>query len=312
MFCRLLLLAALLVINEVDALLPSQRASSSPRLIHPRFATTSAQDNDDDDNDDNDRSILSPTTRKLIFGGAFVGENVVSYTGPGSDGTPFPQADLDLILHNLLNPQVMAHPPDGYGLFSYLLFNSFLYLPLVWGAIVLPQTNKDQYLPAWPFVVAASTALGGIGLYPYLALRQTTHETPTAEEESMIVSFFRGGLPLKVLLVAINLYVLQVFLQPFLANGSNLVDEVQGLLHMVTTFQFSCTTAIDMVVVSLLLLDPIADDAKRRGVLDTSATLPQALSELWPFLIPVFGALGWVLTRPEEESEFWKSKIEAR
>ena len=156
------------------------------------LAMTKSTDMDYDESDIDCISILSPNQRKLIFGGAFIGENVLSYTGPGSDGTLFPQQDLDLILNNLMNPDVMSNPPDGsgYGIFSYLLFNSFIYLPFVWSAIILPPESgedaakKQQVLPAWPFLVS-STAFGGIGLYPYLAVRKSPMTTTTTMTKTL-------------------------------------------------------------------------------------------------------------------------------
>ena len=303
--------------HDISSLQPLGRLQNCPTTTMMMTKTTDMEHEESNDGNYYCTSIVSPTLRKIMFGSAFLGENILSYTGPGSDGTLFPQQDLDLITQSLMNPNVMSNPPDGsgYGIFSYTLFNSFIYLPLVWAAIILPENaaaaakKKQQqsflFLPAWPFLVA-STALGGIGLYPYLALRKPMTTTiPNSDDatknglsSSFLVSFFNDSIALKVLLVLSNLYLLQIFLEPFLSGNSNLVLEIQGFGTLFGHSQFVFTTTLDAIILSLLLLDPISDDAKRRGVLEQDSGLMETATKLWPFLVPVFGSLFWVLLRP--------------
>ena len=83
---------------------------------------------------------------------------------------------------------------------------------------------------------------------------------------------------------------------------------------MFQTSQFVSTSIIDMFIGSILLLDPIVDDAKRRGYIinnidDDNKNSNSFLSnitntkKLWPFAMPVFGPLLWVLVRPSAPSK---------
>ena len=286
-------------------------------------AESTSPTNDDDD-----------ITRKVVFGTAFIGENIYSYTSPGADGTIFPQSDLNLI-QQLLDPNVMSNaPPMGYALFSLLFFNSFIYLPLVWGSILHPITHnpksKSTPLPAWPFVVA-STAFGGIGLYPYLAFRQqysvvsskttatpppTTTTTTTIKSsiksESLANNFFEifDTIIGKLVLVAIVSFTFYTYS----TSQTNLSEDIDGLWNMFQTSQFVSTSIVDTFIGSILFLDPIVDDAKRRGYIinnidDDNKNSNSFLSnititkKLWPFAMPVFGPLLWVLVRPSPRKD---------
>jgi hypothetical protein len=250
-----------------------------------------------EDSDDTFLGPWSPLTRAIVFGTAFLGENVFSYGfAPGADGTLFPQADLDLISNMLLNPVVMAMPPagSGLGIFSFVLFNSFLWLPLCWALLLYPEGQTNQKISPLPFVLA-STAFGGIGMYPYLAIRRPCVE---AVAPNKFLRLFEGPIGLGALALVI-LYLLKLFLDPLLVGLSDWSGEWQGFLHLLGSSQFASTTALDSVVFSILMLDPIMADAQRRGVLEGDASLADATKKLAPFLFPIFGILFWIFVRPK-------------
>ncbi|CAB9520238.1 expressed unknown protein [Seminavis robusta] len=274
--------------------------------LYLREESTLKKKNDDIDDD---QKTKEQSIRQLLFGSAFVIENVFSYAfAPGADGTAFPQADLDLIAQ-LTDPQVMLqHPPAGYPLFSLLCFNSFLWLPFVWGGILYPTTTEqNRAVPALPFLLL-STVFGGVSLYPYFVLFRTQKQQDTINildrVGNVLYGKFDSLLP-KCLLLGVIGFCFYTFAQSISSAAnydSNLVSgELEGFVTLVTTSQFASTTVLDLFLLSPLLLDPIRDDAKQRGYLNTKENASwngQDLRQLAPFAVPIIGALSWVLTRP--------------
>ncbi|GFH61936.1 hypothetical protein CTEN210_18412 [Chaetoceros tenuissimus] len=262
--------------------------------------------NQEEPNEKNPESMY----RLIIMTSAFVFENVFSYVlAPGHDGTFFPQQDLDFI-GSLLDSNVMFQdPPAGYALFSLLLFNPFIYLPFVWGGILYPEpqveggkesTKQRTFnLPALPFVVS-SAAFGYIGLYPYLALRPSKSlSTSKKQSTSSIGETIFGNLDnviAKVAVIVMNLFLIFTFYQSMQSSSHGVWEEVRGFVQLNESSQFVSTTTIDMIIGSILFLDPIADDAVRRGYIPSRQ---EGLVKMLPFATPLIGPLLWFLVRPE-------------
>ena len=257
---------------------------------------SSAKDADEDDNNNKKKENLA---RKIAFSSFCFGEIAWSYmAAPGHDGSLWPQADLDL-LQNLLDPAVMNHgPPAGYALFSFVFFNSFLWLPFCWGGIL--YTERDN-LPSWPFVLL-SFPMAGISMYPYLAIRQPNYEQDVPSYANTLADSNLG----KAMLIAFNAIGLLAFLATTMttdANASNILDTVvsewTGMIQLLLTSQFASTTASDVALLSVVMLDPLRLDAQKRGVLPMHATWRESLAKLLPYLVPIYGILLWIFTRPD-------------
>ena len=279
-------------------LCPRQQRSSGC-INSSRFALPPKEEQNED------HGLLSSTeslSRFAIMSSAFMAENVFSYAlAPGLDGTLFPQRDLDLIA-SLTDSNIMfSGPPAGYALFALLLFNPFIYLPFVWGGILYPEaTNTKQILPAFPFIVL-SVVFGFIGLYPYLAVRKPQRGdvlTQSSKNQSVGAMIFCSldNTIAKATVVAVNVFLLYTFFQSMQSFSHGLLEEVRGFLQLNMSSQFVSTTTIDMIIGSMLFLDPIADDAVRREYIRSRE---EGFSDLLPFATPVIGPLMWFLVRPQ-------------
>ena len=63
--------------------------------------------------------------------------------------------------------------------------------------------------------------------------------------------------------------------------------------------QFTSLASFDFVMISSAVLDPMADDARRRGFLEEEATTAEAAGRLAPYLFPLIGPVAWIVFRPK-------------
>lgn len=166
------------------------------------------------------------------------------------------------------------------------LFNMLGVVPATYACLLLPG-GKDQRLPA-SLCVGASFALGFFALGPYLATREPRVEAPRRSELGFVT---RNVWESKV--NAVLLFGFATFLAYY--GASNLSSE--NVASFVTLLReqsmLACVSCCDLFVLSLCMVDAIAEDMRRRNVDPASAIAFAA--------VPVIGPTVWLLTRPALE-----------
>ena len=111
------------------------------------------------------------------------------------------------------------------------------------------------------------------------------------------------------LLLSLTLIILVSFVYPFASHHSDWGVEWQAFLNRAQTSQFTTLALFDSTMISVTILDPMADDALRRGYImdfgeDNDATNRSShriaiLQKLAPFVaIPILGPVAWICLRP--------------
>lgn len=232
------------------------------------------------------------------------------WLAPGIDPASrwFSPSDASLITDQLLNPSVVLSPPPGSGLgLSSLLLNSFLILPSVYSLLLLQEAgwsappDRRQPLPPLPFC-AAGHVVGGGALVPYMILRRSRGRPGDVDPRRLpgLLRAFEGRGRGDVVLVLLLAVVFAAFVWPFCSGASvSWEAEWTAFAHRARTSQFTSLAVFDLVMLSFVVLDPMADDARRRGLLSENASLREATTVLAPYvLIPLVGPVAWICRRP--------------
>jgi len=226
-----------------------------------------------------------------LYTGLATAETIFWYClAPGIDPDSrwFNSVDGELITQCLLNPNIVWTTP-GYA-FSSLLLNSFLILPAVWSLLLLQEDPKDQILPPLPFCLAGFL-VGGGALVPYMMFRQRQPRVNPASFSPVLQAFESpaGPVCLQALLVLI--------LTSFAVSFSDWNTECQAFADRLQSSQFTSLALLDFCLISIVIVDPLLDDAERRGYV-----LPadrNRLARISPFLVPLIGPVAWISIRPK-------------
>lgn len=226
-------------------------------------------------------------------------------------------ADVALITEKLLDPSVVLSPPVGSGLgFSSLLLNSFLVLPAVWALLLLQEDGgctpgRAQLVPPLPFC-AAGFLVGGGALIPYMIVRRA-RGSPGDVEACLLPPGLRlferrggdeagagAGAPVgPPALATLLAVVLGAFAWPLLSGASSWDAEWAGFVTRAGSSQFTSLALFDLAMISTAVVDPMADDARRRGWLEEDASAAVAAARLAPYLFPLVGPVAWICRRPK-------------
>lgn len=204
------------------------------------------------------------------------------------------------LIASLLNPSTVFSAPAGSGLgFSSLLLYTFLTFPMVWSLLLLQEQEADNcattsndkvplsltnnIITAISTFVCASSFLDGGGiLIPYMIFRRPmpfrqsldSGLFPSAlrffEEQSKVQKFASNVIPFiefngRLCLPALLSLLLISFLFPFANEQCYWIVEWNAFLNRARSSQFTALALYDFTTISIALLDPMMDDAIRRG-----------------------------------------------
>ena len=114
-----------------------------------------------------------------------------------------------------------------------------------------------------------------------------------------LTSFEGGRRAGPAALIALTALILTSFASPFLFGSSDWGIELNAFLVRMDGSQFTSLASFDFVMISSAVLDPMADDARRRGFLEEEATAAEAAGRLAPYLFPLIGPVAWIVFRPK-------------
>lgn len=288
--------------------------TSSRRPLDRALQPLSTNKADDDDRTSqignvNETRIIS--VQVLFYGSLALAETIFWYwLAPGIDPGSrwFAPADGALI-STLLNPAVAVAPPAGSGLgFSSLLLNSFLILPSVWSLLLLQEdSGKRQCISPVPFCIAAYV-VGGGALIPYMIFRKPRPQPDDTDPSNFPepLKWFEENDGPSILLAGLALVVLGTFLSPFFFHGDDYhwLVEWDAFWSRVQSSQFSALAVFDFTMISITILDPMMDDARRRGFLSRGNNDNASVWKLAPFILfPIIGPVAWICLRPRYNLE---------
>ncbi|MDR7897875.1 DUF2834 domain-containing protein [Thermosynechococcus sp. JY1334] len=156
------------------------------------------------------------------------------------------------------------------------LFNLMGVWPLIYTALLVVD-GQEQRFPAWPFAVF-SFAVGAFALLPYFILRQPA-------------PIFSGELNRGIRLWESRLTAVVIGLLAVGFLGYGLVGgDWPDFWQQWQTSRFIHVMSLDFCLLSLLLPVLLVDDWQRRGL--------EKSPWRWWSLVPLLGALGYLLLRP--------------
>jgi hypothetical protein len=255
----------------------SFKVKSSPRYIQSKSRLTRCLTSENS-------NIKSPTPHsappRLAYAAAWVGLTTYAF-GFSPGGSPEAAAiDSELIA------KMISTPFDGsVSPIFVALFNSLGIIPVIYSSLLLPG-SKNQSPPAAPFLVA-SFALGFFGLGPYLALRQYRDDPESTEVKMSELSFFQTAFENK--LTAADMAAFASYLLFYAVTGMDLTSNLQGYQALFLSQRLVNVSTLDFTILILCMGDVIDEDMRRRGV--QGSALKYAV-------VPVFGPIMWLLTRP--------------
>jgi hypothetical protein len=163
------------------------------------------------------------------------------------------------------------------------IFNALGILPAVYASLLLPGSKLGQKIPALPFVMG-SFALGFFGVGPYLGLRNKRESVLDSERGRGSILFEFKGTSLALLGFA-------MYLIYFAVTGAYAgVDRWSDYLNLFSSSRLAHVSTIDFSILSLAMIDPLAEDMKRRNWSGPKAEVFCA--------VPVLGPCIWLLLRP--------------
>ncbi len=257
------------------------------------------------------------------------------WLAPGIDPQSrwFNPMDGELIA-TILNPSTVFSPPVGSGLgFSSLLLNTFLILPMVWSLLLLQEQNNDSEKRLNNIATAIRICacacgflVGGGILIPYMIFRRPALLYPSVDPDTFPapLKLFEEenhnsakSIPLmqpigqSLFLVLVSVILIS-FLLPFATHHSSWIVEWNAFVDRARSSQFTALALYDFTMISIAVLDPMMDDALRRGYVsgwesEEDATLDRWRSEkrtnavvaLLPYVVvPLLGPIAWICRRP--------------
>lgn len=214
------------------------------------------------------------------------------YLAPGIDPDSrwFAPSDGELI-SQLLDPAIIFNEP-GFA-FSSLLLNSFLILPMVWTLLLLQEDGEGQVISPLPFCLAGFF-VGGGALIPYMVVRKNPKEKVDMDKNrfgGLLRLFEPDFFGPQILCALLGIIVISFAYE---VSSSSLQIEWGAFADRLRHSQFTSLALFDFTMLSFTIVDPMTDDAKRRGFIADQ----DDIKKLWPFLLPLFGPVAWVLKRP--------------
>jgi len=327
-------------IRRNHALVHARRHRRTTTTMANRM-TTKSEDNDINATYD-DWLLDGRKQRVAVYTILAVLETIFWYwLAPGIDPQSrwFNPLDGELIV-SLLNPETVFSPPVGSGLgFSSLLLNTFLVLPMVWSLLLLQEENDETLSTGKSNIANRITAtiricvcacgffVGGGILIPYMIFRrpaplcqsidQNNFPAPLKLFEDQTQNTSSISIPLieplgRTLFLAFVSVILVSFLLPFATHHSSWLVEWNAFLDRAQSSQFTALALYDFTMISIMVLDPMMDDALRRGYIpgwenEEGISLDQWRSEqrlnavvaLLPYvIIPILGPVAWICRRP--------------
>ncbi|AFY68446.1 hypothetical protein Pse7367_0129 [Thalassoporum mexicanum PCC 7367] len=157
------------------------------------------------------------------------------------------------------------------------LFNLMGIWPMIYACLMLID-GVGQKVPAWVFLVL-SFGVGAFAILPYLALREDNY-TFTGSKNALlkVVDSRWTGMAIAVVATLFFLYAI--------ANG-----DWKAFNQQWVSDRFIHVMSLDFCLLTLLFPWLLGDDMERRGIEDERRFLIFAL-------IPLFGALIYLVTRP--------------
>mmetsp|Transcript_1480 Transcript_1480/g.3088 ORF Transcript_1480/g.3088 Transcript_1480/m.3088 type:complete len:385 (-) Transcript_1480:100-1254(-) len=257
------------------------------------------------------------------------------WLAPGIDTQSrwFNPMDGELIA-TILNPATVFSPPEGSGLgFSSLLLNTFLILPMVWSLLLLQEQNDNSGRLSNSITAAIRSCactcgflVGGGILIPYMIFRRPAPLYPSVDPDTFPapLKLFEEQnqnsakpIPLmqsigQSLLLGLVSVILFSFLLPFATHHSSWVVEWNAFVDRAKSSQFTALALYDFTMISVAVLDPMMDDALRRGHVSGWENYEEGALDRWrsekrmnaviallPYVVvPLLGPIAWVCRRP--------------
>ena len=226
------------------------------------------------DNTEDGNKISQKT---LIYGTTWLA--LTTYAFGFSPGGSIEATNLD----NEIIKTMITTPFDGtVNPLFVALFNSLGIIPTIYASLLIPSASNQKNIPALPFIVS-SFALGFFGLGPYLALRTTTNE----EYVSNNIPGWQKTFESKT--ISIGMLLFASYLIYYSLTSLPLTENIQGFNELFSTQRLVHISSLDFTILSLVMIDPLSEDMRRRGMDDSNA---------FKFcLLPVLGPITYLLTR---------------
>ncbi|CAM9386876.1 unnamed protein product [Scytosiphon promiscuus] len=206
---------------------------------------------------------------------------------PGSTGDP-----KDVVLATELFSVLLTPASPETAIFS-CFFTALAFLPGAIASVLIGGGafgKGRQPVPPQPFVFGAF-ALGFIAVGPYLAVRNYLPRSAMEEGEEM--STLEKALTSKIF--AAPVLALAVTTSYYLVSALANPAAISGFSELFWSSKFAHVSTLDFAVLSVLIVDPIREDMRRRGVEPEAAKVA-----LYGF--PLVGPALWLLVRPPTES----------
>ncbi|CAM9325133.1 unnamed protein product [Ectocarpus sp. 12 AP-2014] len=206
--------------------------------------------------------------------------------GPWSPGATGDPKDIELVTH-LYDGPVMPET----AIFT-AVFNALGFLPAITASMLVGGgsfAKGRQPVPAPPFVFGAF-ALGFFSLGPYLAVRNYLPQAAGDEGEEM--STLEKVLTSKVL--AVPLLALSAYVVFSLVSALTDPEAISAFGELFWSSKLAHISTMDLCVLSTVIIDPIREDMRRRGV-------EPELAKVALFSVPLVGPAAWMLVRPPVE-----------
>eukprot|EP00903_Cladosiphon_okamuranus_P020227 g18566.t2 len=196
---------------------------------------------------------LTAVRRALVLA---VWLSLIAYAfGPWSPGAAFDPRDTEILTH-------LYDTDSPVNSVFYYLFNELGVLPGIIASVLVGGGSfrkGRQPLPAPPFVFGAFLA-GFFALGPYVALRNYLPEREEGEEMSTLESVLTSKL------FAVPLVALSAYCGIGLASSLADPEAVASFSKLFWSSKAAHVSTLDFFILITLIVDPIREDMRRRGV----------------------------------------------
>lgn len=273
------------------AFLPHQRdqnycsAPGSTATRHHLFGTGQAQP-DTPPTSTNDKG----PSWALNLPAAAVWVALVAWTFTAAPGQLQSPEDTAMLTAIIADP---VHP--GLNELYYTIFNFFAVIPVILAAVILPQAQPRQGLPAAPFLFLSSV-IGYFGFGPYLALRAPPKEE--IDPSQQVGWFTRNVTESKICNVLTLLFTLYLPVAAGLvpAYQDDPTQLWQGFTDIVSTSRFASVSLADLTILLACTVSATPRDYLLRH---PEATQQQAvLTAAATALLPFVGSAIYCVVRP--------------
>ncbi|CAE7262623.1 kptA [Symbiodinium natans] len=202
--------------------------------------------------------------------------------------------------------QLFSTPFDGSvdPLFC-CIFNMLGIWPVIYAATLLPGSDRQSPVPAFPFV-AGSFFLGAFALSPYLALREHRAVAGASGELDWVTANILENRLTAVVLLAFATYLALFAVGNGVIGGFSPTEALAGFAPVFGSSLTAHVSSLDFMVLWMFFGPVLLEDGRRRGVFlgspDSWSTGSKAQFAL-SALLPVFGGLAWLLSRPPLPSQ---------